>query len=272
VDALCIVQDSANAEDWKSVSAVMDEIYGNATLTLAASAAKDTSQGIILFPGKGRSAGYIPYCLKKGVIAKAYFQFNRLDEDGKQPLATRAWAFQEYAMSSRIVSFQTNTLVWDCDSIRLYSNGLIVKASNIRHRTERGLEGSRRGVFTLRSNISFGQIISVSRDDQTTDTKFYDRGRFSKPLSIRRWPVAVKRNRTHVVVCRYSPTIKTATDRLHRSDIFMGICGAFYHIYSSQSLYAACIRSNQLPEALDVQEVRLATRKATIWIARTITP
>jgi hypothetical protein len=41
VDALCIIQDSPNAEDWTRESAAMDQIYGNAFFTLAAAGAPD---------------------------------------------------------------------------------------------------------------------------------------------------------------------------------------------------------------------------------------
>jgi hypothetical protein len=47
VDALCIVQDSINGQDWIDESSKMASIYGNAYLTIVAEAANDCSQGFL---------------------------------------------------------------------------------------------------------------------------------------------------------------------------------------------------------------------------------
>lgn len=46
IDALCILQDSK--EDWEKEAAVMGKVYFNAVVTIAASAASDSSQGFLL--------------------------------------------------------------------------------------------------------------------------------------------------------------------------------------------------------------------------------
>jgi hypothetical protein len=46
-DALCIIQDSPDAEDWTRESTVMNQIYGNAFITLAATGASDVWEGIL---------------------------------------------------------------------------------------------------------------------------------------------------------------------------------------------------------------------------------
>jgi hypothetical protein len=114
----------------------MNEIYGNASLTLAVSAAKSVADGIFGFPiGCGLSTCIIPYRLMDGTIRNAYAQFHTRNQDEKQPLKKRAWAFQESLISSRVLSFQTNELVWECHTEQIYGSGVAhrVRASKQRN-------------------------------------------------------------------------------------------------------------------------------------------
>ena len=132
VDALCIIQDSPDAEDWTRESAIMDQIYGNAFITLAAAGAPDVWEGILTTANKFSSETCsIPLRVSDQERSRSYLmpgstatlRFYPYDIDDKQPLAKRAWAFQEYAMSNRILSYQKEQLVWECKTGKQYMNG-----------------------------------------------------------------------------------------------------------------------------------------------------
>jgi hypothetical protein len=88
----------------------MDEIYGNAALTLAASSAADSREGIFTFPDWNKVPS-IPYRLMDDRIGKAFARFYTPDPDAEQPLAARAWAFQESHIAGRVVKFHNDQVV-----------------------------------------------------------------------------------------------------------------------------------------------------------------
>ncbi|TDZ51540.1 hypothetical protein CTRI78_v007610 [Colletotrichum trifolii] len=124
IDSLCIVQD--DADDWAKESAMMASIYRNAYLTLAATAANDGSEGLF----KPRQVDTYSYTLEdtpdasNEVTIYATLQrkhdclrgFDDLSESnlGSLPLMTRAWCFQERILSSRILHFAADEMVWEC--------------------------------------------------------------------------------------------------------------------------------------------------------------
>jgi hypothetical protein len=131
VDTLCIIQDSPNAEDWVQQSARMDEIYGNASLTLAAAAGTSVWDGMLVpttdippvacsIPFKNGNKA-VPIIEIPG--SQVNFRFYPYDIDQRQPLAMRAWTFQEEAMSHRMLKFHKEQLVWQCKSGKLYADG-----------------------------------------------------------------------------------------------------------------------------------------------------
>ncbi|KAK2615791.1 hypothetical protein N8I77_002518 [Diaporthe amygdali] len=127
IDSLCIVQDSA--DDWARESATMASIYRNAYLTLAATAANDGSEGLF----KPRQVDTYFHALSStqnaldGVYIRARRQrrhdcLRQLDDPsyhlGSNPLMTRAWCFQERMLSSRILHFADDEMVWQCQEGR----------------------------------------------------------------------------------------------------------------------------------------------------------
>ncbi|KAK8128959.1 heterokaryon incompatibility protein-domain-containing protein [Apiospora sp. TS-2023a] len=128
IDSLCIVQD--DAQDWARESAMMASIYRNAYLTLAATAANDGSEGLF----KRRPVDTYSYALSVGgaqdgpeeedVTIRATMHrkhdslraVDDLSESGlaSLPLMTRAWCFQERLLSSRILHFAADEMLWEC--------------------------------------------------------------------------------------------------------------------------------------------------------------
>ncbi|KFA49859.1 hypothetical protein S40293_01328 [Stachybotrys chartarum IBT 40293] len=110
IDSLCILQD--DVEDWARKSAHMGEIYQNATITIAATQANDSSKG---FLDKTLERIYTPTPISVGGIHGQAFLFPiplkfagdpaRLAEMEDEPLATRGWALQERYMARRTIHF-----------------------------------------------------------------------------------------------------------------------------------------------------------------------
>ena len=138
VDALCIIQDSPNAEDWLEQSANMDEIYGNAALTIAAASGTSVWDGILNptseVPLTGCSIPFMrlhersfsneeapwPVEIPGSKVDVRFFPYNI---DSNQPLFQRAWTFQEEALSPRILKFHKEQIVWHCRSKKIYRDG-----------------------------------------------------------------------------------------------------------------------------------------------------
>ncbi|CAI6088594.1 unnamed protein product [Clonostachys chloroleuca] len=125
IDSLCIIQDEPKdpnvISDWFKESARMGDIYANSYLNIAATAAKDGSEGLF-FPRNVITAhpflvqatwtGLEPgtYCLVDDSMWS-----REVDE---APLNQRAWVFQERFLSTRNLSFGAKRLFWECGGMR----------------------------------------------------------------------------------------------------------------------------------------------------------
>jgi hypothetical protein len=122
IDSLCIIQD--NPEDWEIESAKMGTIYSNAFLTIAASSAPDSQAGFLKprtqyhpreLSFKFDNTDQIPYTIKIRELAPRSIE----PED---PLASRAWAYQERLLSPRFLSFNSDQIRWFCRSQIYYES------------------------------------------------------------------------------------------------------------------------------------------------------
>jgi hypothetical protein len=113
IDALCIIQD--DNDDWEKEWANMSDVFTFSTLTLAATAARDDSQGMFRFiapppvldftDAKGRSRRMIVYESRLTSLSR---------EVNKASLTGRAWAYQERLLSPRVLHFCNGFLVFEC--------------------------------------------------------------------------------------------------------------------------------------------------------------
>jgi hypothetical protein len=131
IDSLCILQDDIH--DWRQEGSKMAAIYSGAHLTLAATGSPDSYGGLYRpmspydtairserrsdneyrefhpyvceFPG---FQGGTPYCIcatpSSGYTVRGL------------PLQQRAWFFQKWILSTRIVHFTNTMLYWECTS------------------------------------------------------------------------------------------------------------------------------------------------------------
>lgn len=114
IDSLCIIQD--DAEDWERESKRMEDVFSSAYCTIAASSAKDSTDG---FLGSRLEGQYIsvrgppdwpPDCPL--YICEAMDNFHRDVEEGK--LNQRGWVLQERALSRRTIHFTSTQIYWVC--------------------------------------------------------------------------------------------------------------------------------------------------------------
>jgi len=121
VDSLCIVQD--DTADWEAESAKMADYYAHAFLTISASS---SPHGGISFLNGTRDSRWTPQDFVFGGEAggpAVAVAMRRIPGDNWMaggfegeidPLNSRAWAWQEALLSSRIASYGVAGLVWDC--------------------------------------------------------------------------------------------------------------------------------------------------------------
>lgn len=104
VDALCIVQDSP--EDWSHEASRMCDVYQGCSITLAASGASDSEDGLFAVRDPLRQTP----CRLLSTM-QAYILGN--DPDKPSALDTRAWAVQEMLLPARSITFGSY-LSWEC--------------------------------------------------------------------------------------------------------------------------------------------------------------
>ncbi|KAF2138415.1 uncharacterized protein K452DRAFT_216366, partial [Aplosporella prunicola CBS 121167] len=85
IDSLCIIQD--DPQDWEIESTKMADIYEGAYLTIAATAAASGEDGLYKIP-----------------------------DTADAPLLSRAWVFQERILSSRVIHFGAEEMLFECKS------------------------------------------------------------------------------------------------------------------------------------------------------------
>jgi hypothetical protein len=124
IDSLCIIQD--DPKDWGRESALMAEIYGSSTITLAATASKNANDGLFFDLPNEFAHQKMQVANTKCIPGNVYYRLNlphceqweisdvhRAD----YPLLTRAWVYQEQFLSRRILHFTKTELTWECSEI-----------------------------------------------------------------------------------------------------------------------------------------------------------
>jgi len=154
IDSICICQD--DREEWERESAKMTSIYMTSYLTIAASAAKDSSIGCFI-PRRPTKYVGIPYTTKQGISGELQafllpmrkealpdLYIDMADNIGEvdHPLATRAWAVQERALPRRTLHFGKHQMYFECNEGLRGENGLHIpwRYDSI-HSNERGRYG-----------------------------------------------------------------------------------------------------------------------------------
>lgn len=110
IDSLCILQDSLS--DWEVELGTMADIYRDATVTIAATAAPHASSGCAPVRNKLQLAPFTPL---PGIVVEANFKRDAWIFR-KGPLEKRGWTFQEIQLSRRVLRCGGEELAWQCRS------------------------------------------------------------------------------------------------------------------------------------------------------------
>ncbi|KAG8158555.1 hypothetical protein KVR01_011677 [Diaporthe batatas] len=113
IDSWCIVQD--DDQDWEIESARMTSVYGGSALNIAASSAKDGTQGCFPRP-TDHSGGFEAEVCTGGRKETHHFMPSGLYRRSvsNNPLASRAWALQEKALAPRTLHCLDQGMFWEC--------------------------------------------------------------------------------------------------------------------------------------------------------------
>ncbi|KAL2015711.1 hypothetical protein VTK56DRAFT_4907 [Thermocarpiscus australiensis] len=186
IDSVCIIQD--DADDWARESALMTEVYQNAVLTISADGATDSRQG--LFQPVGRRAFPNAVEISSSGMANGSELYARLTDlsaseepvhlvylKKDNPLRDRAWTFQEWLLSSRIIHFTVGEVLWECNTLQRCecqttqsgtSGGFEGGFSGYAHHAQRSLYVDRGETATL---VNWGKVVEeFTRRGITKDT------------------------------------------------------------------------------------------------------
>lgn len=118
VDALCIIQgkDTEAINDWNTEVFRMDTVYSNAFITISASSAQNASGG--LFHGSYCDLPFHTSWTSTGdkvvdLWARVTWR-NYVPGFKSEPINSRAWAFQEDVLSTRVLFYASFGLLWKC--------------------------------------------------------------------------------------------------------------------------------------------------------------
>jgi hypothetical protein len=143
IDSLCIVQD--DGDDWEKEAANMGAIYEASLLTISASIASNPNHGIFsrrLPPHQ--ICGVDSNGDKYSVFIRKMIPHTYLSTEAAKgpksdiPLLTRAWAYQERLLATRVLHYLPDELFWECRSAIRCECGVYVPGAKLRHHSKRG--------------------------------------------------------------------------------------------------------------------------------------
>lgn len=128
VDAICILQgkDNRAQADWKTESARMHHVYGEALLTIAVASGSSVQDGIFNTRRDPQSACRVSTTLTAvpglgdvNVTADSLKPSDCQDE----PLYHRGWTLQERVLSTRVLIYTRDQLMWECQGAAYNQSG-----------------------------------------------------------------------------------------------------------------------------------------------------
>lgn len=116
IDSLCIIQDIS--QDWETEASMMASVYGGSCLNIAASSAKDGTEGCFLKPHQ-HCGGFTAQVSIAGRRKMCQFSHGREYEKSvtKSHLASRAWSVQEKVLAPRTLHCGDQGFFWECRSL-----------------------------------------------------------------------------------------------------------------------------------------------------------
>lgn len=113
IDSLCILQDSK--KDWEIEASTMASVYGGSSLNIAASSARNGSEGCFLKPLNHAGGFTARVCTNGGKEIVEFTTGNEYHRSVTEThLATRGWTVQEKVLPSRTLHCSSQGLLWEC--------------------------------------------------------------------------------------------------------------------------------------------------------------
>jgi hypothetical protein len=110
-------------------------MYSHASLIIAASGARNSSEGCFLERLPLEPSIDIPYMTENGVqqghvqvnVGKYRETSDNMDDLLFEPLGKRGWVFQEWTLARRVVHFTSKGMMWSCRALGMCEDGYIIK-------------------------------------------------------------------------------------------------------------------------------------------------
>ena len=121
IDALCIIQNDINNQDWYSESGMMRHIYSNALFVIAADISRNAREGFLrkdYDEPRWRTFSRISNGVERHtVFFRGMVDSQHLDSDAllTSALSKRGWALQESILPNRILHF-AGEISWECNT------------------------------------------------------------------------------------------------------------------------------------------------------------
>jgi hypothetical protein len=109
IDALCILQDSV--QDWQVESSKMGNIYLNSFLTIAAANSADCHSGFLSQQPPTPPPCKLNFVSPTGESGEAFVTFY---DEPEEPLDSRGWCVQEILLGSRVLTYGTHEIFFEC--------------------------------------------------------------------------------------------------------------------------------------------------------------
>jgi hypothetical protein len=124
IDSLCIFQDEDDKSDWLREAGLMDKVYSNSFLNIAATGAQDNSHGLFMSRDPNYELNQIGISCSTTLTnsrepgpAQDFIMSNILFIERElmgAPLNRRGWVLQERLLSPRVLHFGSGQLFWEC--------------------------------------------------------------------------------------------------------------------------------------------------------------
>lgn len=115
IDSLCIVQD--DKEDKGREIGKMQDIYAGAYVTISAACAATCRDGFLdsMSDDSSQDDFEMDYPCIDGTVGAVFLTKDQITSDrDPQPIDARAWTFQEYFLSPRVLVFERRKVRWSC--------------------------------------------------------------------------------------------------------------------------------------------------------------